>query len=299
MHQAAEPGADEPHIVIERQPAHEHVVRPCLQDPAHGADVGQQVGVGEDDALGVAGAARRVLDERRIAGPGPVAERRPGGVGGQFAGGRHMAQGGDQRGEQGREPLCPGVGDHHPGAAVAADLRLPPEMFLDLRRPRRRIDRHRDAARQQDAHEAREVVLAGGQHQHDRFGGRQPEVREPGRQPRRAVEQRGEADFHGLAVVVEKADVGAVAVMLRLPLKGVGQRFHVARHKAARTVGKFGPRCGSGPGRRRRGSETPDKIARGLRFGEQRLRERAIEPRFDPVQQLHPRQAVEPEIPLQ
>ena len=172
-------------------------------------------------------------------------------------------------------------------------------MLLDLRRPRRRIDRHRDAARQQNAHEAREVVLAGGQHQHDRFGGRQPETGEPGRQPRRAVEQRGEFDFHGLALIVEKADVGAVAVMLRLPSKGVGQRFHMARHEAARTGGKPGSRRGSGPGRRGRGSETPDEVARGLRFGQQRLRERAIEPRFDPVQQLHPRQAVEPEVPLQ
>ncbi len=55
--EAAEPGADQAHVVIEGQPAHHHVVGIGLQGPAHGADIGQQVGVGQRHALGGAGAA--------------------------------------------------------------------------------------------------------------------------------------------------------------------------------------------------------------------------------------------------
>ena len=58
-----QPGADQPHVVVQRQPAHEDVARRGLDRARHGADVGQQVGVCQRHALGVAGAARGVLDE--------------------------------------------------------------------------------------------------------------------------------------------------------------------------------------------------------------------------------------------
>ena len=66
--EAGEPGADEPHVVVERQPAHSHVGRLHLEAPGDRADVGEEVVVGEEDALRLAGAARGVLDEGRVAG---------------------------------------------------------------------------------------------------------------------------------------------------------------------------------------------------------------------------------------
>ncbi len=59
--EAAQPGADQSHIMIKRQPADEHIVGRDFHVAAHGPDVGQQVGVGEDHALGVAGTARGIL----------------------------------------------------------------------------------------------------------------------------------------------------------------------------------------------------------------------------------------------
>ena len=68
-----EPGADQPHVVVERQPAHEHVPGRGSHRRAHGADVGQQVGVAQHHALGIARAARRVLQQRQLVG-GPRRE---------------------------------------------------------------------------------------------------------------------------------------------------------------------------------------------------------------------------------
>ncbi len=66
MVQAAQTGADQAHVVIQRQPAHEHIVGSGRHDRAHGAQVGQQVGVSQHHALGVTGAAGGVLQEGEI-----------------------------------------------------------------------------------------------------------------------------------------------------------------------------------------------------------------------------------------
>ena len=49
--QRAEPGTDESHVVVERQPADEDIGRSCFENLAHRADVGEKIGMGEDDAL--------------------------------------------------------------------------------------------------------------------------------------------------------------------------------------------------------------------------------------------------------
>jgi hypothetical protein len=64
--QASQPGPDQAHVVIEGQPADEDVSGPGLHGLAHGADVGQDVGMGENHALGIAGASRRVLHEGHV-----------------------------------------------------------------------------------------------------------------------------------------------------------------------------------------------------------------------------------------
>ena len=55
--EVAEPGGDQPHVVIERQPTDEDVPGLGLDCLGHGPDVGQQVGMGQHNALGRSGAA--------------------------------------------------------------------------------------------------------------------------------------------------------------------------------------------------------------------------------------------------
>ena len=61
--------ADEPHVVVQRQPAHAHVTRGDLQAVLHDrARVGGEVAVAHDHALGRAGGARGELQEAGVVG---------------------------------------------------------------------------------------------------------------------------------------------------------------------------------------------------------------------------------------
>ena len=64
--QTGVPGADQAHVVIEGKPAHEHVIRAHLDRVTEGPDVGQDLSVGQHDALRITGTARGVLDESRV-----------------------------------------------------------------------------------------------------------------------------------------------------------------------------------------------------------------------------------------
>jgi hypothetical protein len=64
--EAEQPGADQPHVVVERQPADEHVGGLELAGLAHRADVREQVRVAEHHPLGVTGAPRGVLQQRGV-----------------------------------------------------------------------------------------------------------------------------------------------------------------------------------------------------------------------------------------
>ena len=70
--QTAEPGSDQTHVVVERQPTDEHVRRFYFHHLSHDPDVGQQVVVGQDHTLGVAGAAGSVLQKGDVVRPGWV-----------------------------------------------------------------------------------------------------------------------------------------------------------------------------------------------------------------------------------
>ena len=72
----AHPAADQPHVVVERQPAHDHVVRPDVRPLADRPQVRQQVGVGEHHPLGIAGAAGGELEEGDVLRRAPAAAGR-------------------------------------------------------------------------------------------------------------------------------------------------------------------------------------------------------------------------------
>ena len=61
-----EPGADQSHIVIERQPADGYVVGHDSEPLDNRPDIREQVRVRQRDALGIAGRPGRVLQERDI-----------------------------------------------------------------------------------------------------------------------------------------------------------------------------------------------------------------------------------------
>jgi hypothetical protein len=159
----AEPGADQAHVVVERQPGDEDVLAVDLEGLAHGAQVGEQVGVRQHDALRVAGAAGGVLQEGDVVGPGAIQQRPLFAV--QFLRRDDLGQARHLGAQQRRHRLRLRHGDDEGGLGVVEDARVAPEVVLDLRQARRRIDRHGYAAGQQDAEEAGEVVAAGRQHQ--------------------------------------------------------------------------------------------------------------------------------------
>ena len=115
--QQGEPGADQTHVVIERQPADADVLGTHLQGFADGANVGQQIGVSERDTFGIAGGAGRVLQQCNVAGFTNAASRK---VCGQRAGSRWLCgvrcfrnfrrQATDSRNARGLQQLGDGFG---------------------------------------------------------------------------------------------------------------------------------------------------------------------------------------------
>ena len=144
--QAPHPRPDQPHVVVERQPAHEHVARGRAQRGGHGPQRGEHVAVAEHHALGAAGAAGGVLKKRGrglVEGralPQPAVPVEPGHV-------EHRIEPWNLRGQQPRDPEGGGEGDEGPGPGVREDARVTPCMVFELARPRGRVDRHRESPR--------------------------------------------------------------------------------------------------------------------------------------------------------
>ena len=163
---AEEPGADEPHVVVERQPARAHVVGPHLEGGGDAPDVGQQVVVGEEHALRVARAARSVLDERGIGaralrrGPGRAGPR-------QLRRGRHRAKRRHLGLQRARQRRGARHGDEEPDTRVAQDRGLARGVLLETVEAHRRVDGDGHGARDQDPLERAEEIRARGKHQRD------------------------------------------------------------------------------------------------------------------------------------
>jgi hypothetical protein len=98
-----------------------------------------------------------------------------------FGGGDDLLQGVDPRLQQPRDRPSFGQRDQDRRRAVVEDADLAQQVVLDLVDARRRVDRDRDAAGEQDAEEAEEVIGFGLQHQHDRLAALQAERLETAR----------------------------------------------------------------------------------------------------------------------
>ncbi|MCY1422093.1 hypothetical protein D9M71_377630 [compost metagenome] len=150
--------------MVHGQPADEHVLRPHLQSPPHGAQIGQQIGVADHHTLGLASTARGVLQEgdvirlpRWCDAFAPLLH--------QIGHAGDAGQARDLRLEQPGEQLRLRHGNQHFGLGVAQNAGLAAQMILYLRQAQRWVDGHRHTTGQQDAEKALEKVAACGQHQ--------------------------------------------------------------------------------------------------------------------------------------
>ena len=165
--EGSEPSADQTHVVIEREPTHEHVGRCSLYDEAHCPDVRQQVGVAQHHPLRIASASGCVLDE---AGRGAVAQDRQRDIralGRQALDASHRIDRGHEAPQH-----CGGLqsfGDRHEnaGPGIAEDAGLAAHELFDLRQLHRWIDRYRHGASIKNAQKGDEELRARGQHERD------------------------------------------------------------------------------------------------------------------------------------
>ena len=249
-HQRGEVGADESEVVIQRQPAHEHVIGACVYRRAHRAHVGHQVGVREHHALGRAGAARGVLQKTRVARL--AVHRTECCARGFLQVGRNQNQAQrlhlrpQQVGE--RFGLRHGDHDHRPGALQDPDMAR--HVVLDRGQAGRRVERHRHSAREQHTVERVQVFFAGGQHDRHHLAALEARAREPGRVADRAVPERAVGERKLLLVLVHEYRE-PVRLALDVVFERFGQRarlclgrrahafgLHKARHSAVRRLAR-------------------------------------------------------------
>ncbi|MNN44702.1 hypothetical protein D3C81_1590070 [compost metagenome] len=136
--QAAQPGADQAHVVIQRQPADKDVARVDRQRHAHGAQIGQQVGMRQHHALGRAGAAGGVLQQRDVVLAQHRMDRRRGGVL-HLLRRQHALQRAGAGLEQGGERPRFGHRDQDRRLRIGQDAGVALQVVTDLRQPRWRV----------------------------------------------------------------------------------------------------------------------------------------------------------------
>ena len=295
--QAAQPRADQAHVVVERQPTHEDVRRFDVHGLTHGANVGQQVGMRQHHSLGIAGAARRVLHQRHARRARHCREWFARRARGEVVDRLDAAQAFDLEAEQPTHCGRLGRRDQYGGASIAQDAGLAAQMLLDARQARRRIDRGRYAAGVEHAEEDGEKGGAGRQHDGNPFAWFQPAAAEAQSNGPRPLGQLSVGDGGLAAVAFDQHDMHAIAVPLDMPVenlgqghRGVGGRFRRFRSGCAGRSIREDKRRGLGAG------ESLDEISQRFGFAQQALGQACGKRSFDPQQQLGPGQAVEAPI---
>ena len=173
-------------------------------------------------ALGVAGAARGVLDERNVVAT-HVDRRRHAALLGQLLWRDDMAQSRHAGLQQAGDDHRLGNGHQQRGAGVVEDAGVPQHMLFELRGARRRVDRHRDRARPQDAQVGAEIRGRCRQHDGHALAWLHARLLQAGCHCRAGLGKLAVAE-RVLAVVDQAGEVGAVGVCLQVPLEHVEQR---------------------------------------------------------------------------
>ena len=259
-----EPRADQAHVVVQRQPRDADVVAGQLEGLAEGADVGEQVGVRQRHALRRARAPRRVLDQRQRIRGDDSGVQVDSGVVSEVRHGRHRGQGRRERAQERGGALGLGERQQDAGARVAQDRGLARGVLLDLIGAERRVERHGDAAGEQDAHVGVEERRLGAEQQRDALARRHAAVAQAGGHAARVAIQAAVRDQRLAAVVVAQLDVDALGAALDLPAQRLDQRPRGrGRTPAGPRVGRGRGEAGSRPGGGRAEAGRRPGVARG------------------------------------
>ncbi|MCY1229777.1 hypothetical protein D9M72_421620 [compost metagenome] len=279
--------------MIQRQPADKDVLRADGQGLAHGAQVGQQVGMAEHDPLGRAGAARGVLQQGDVVRAQHRMDRGAAAIL-QFLRREHAMQRSCAGLEQGRQRPRLGHRDQDRRLRVGQDAGVALQVVADLRQPRRRVERYRNSARQQHAAEAVEVLGAGGQHDGHGRARAHAAGHQPGGDGRGAAVQLRKADRRVCAVAVMQDDVGALRVAAQVPAQHVRQGGGAVGRLCRRGRAGLAQVRVACAGREVLGGEQgTQQRARGVGLGQHLLWQADAEAVFKAGQQLGTRQAVE------
>ena len=299
MVQRAEPCADQAHVVVQRQPGHEHVVGRDLRCLPQRPDVGQQVGMREYHPLRIAGAAGRVLQKGDVIRLRAVVRRSRcvGGLGGQFL---RRDDGGQTRYcrlQHAGHRLGLRHGDDEHRFGIGQDVRMPFQMVFDLRQPCRRIDRHRNPACHHHAEKAGQIIASGRQHQCHALPWLQSVRGQAGGDRACRVEQIAVADRVFVMLLVMQQYVDPLRLVRDVPFQHVEQGLRAVGHAGRAGIGQ----C-AGELRRlflHSLSEKAQQIARGLGFRQRFDRQFNAERLSHAQHQFGPRQAVERQVFLE
>ena len=293
--EAEEPRPDEAHVVVQGEPARAHVGGTEVEAARDGADVGEQVVVGEEHALGGARAARGVLDEGGIAAS-PFRRRARPAARDELVDRHHLAQRGHGRAQDGGHAPRPRHRDQgaHPG--VGEDGGLPARVLLQPVEARGRVDRHRHRPREEDPLEGGQELASGRQHQGHGVAADEPALAQPARDRGGLGEELAVRDRLLHAALAAQVHVGADGQGLRATPEGFvdgggggGSAGGLQRRRAA---------GGKGLARGASLQDQPGHIAGRVRLQEAVV-ERAAEGRLQAQQELDALQASQADFTLE
>ena len=308
--QKREPGADEAHVVIERQPADANVFGRHLNGFANRANVGEKVGVSEGDALWVAGRAGSVLQQRDVArfanscarqmGRQRAGSRRWGLVGGveQLFGVDNGVERANARAEQFGDGLGAAKSEKHADACVIQNCSLAVGVFFDAIGSERRIDGNRNRASKQNARVGNEECAGGREHERDTASWRNAATGQLcGATLGGAVEfsECQSMRFVASVGIFRDVHVGPLGVVLGAVAKDVNERLRsenafIGGVPMERLHGGRGAQRGGGFGaqrsRRRRSEHGSRQLFGSVDFSGDAIGEPDAEIRLEPSQQL-------------
>ncbi len=192
------------------------------------------------------------------------------------------------------------VGDENARLRVGENAGLATQMILDLRQPKRRINRHGNGAGEQNAEEGDEEVAIRGQHDRDALSGMHAALDQSARHGAGAMIEIPICERFRGARASPQQHMPAVAVTLRVTgeridqCRGLDRFFHrlEARRHRAGTSSRFG-NCRAG------GENRGDEIVGAVGLADQALRKLHLEPAIQPQQQFRAGKTVERKIAIE
>ena len=253
----------------------------------------------EGHALGAPRAAGGELEEGDVLAADLRDVRVPARQRGQLVDRHHPAEPRDLRPDQARQGEDLGEGDEEARLGGPQDAGLPPQVVLDLALAGRRIERHRDAAGAQDTAEGGEVFQGGGEHEPHGLPRLETQGAQTGGHGAGPPVELAVGQRLGLVVSGIEQDVPPVRMALNVPVEHLEQRPRAVRRGLPRLQGSREILPEHEAGRSTLLRKGFQEVARGLGLSQDRFGQPGAEGALQPLDQLDPAEAVEPEVALQ